>query len=98
MRIDRVGQLAAGVYLEECLSYHTPYAAALPDGRDPTEKEVVAALTRQGKPSLGKQELQDLLHELGGAGYGWLRREEVRRQLELLAASRAGVVKPAPGA
>jgi WD40 repeat protein len=75
-------------YLETFLTLHTPYAAELPQGRDPTEEEVRLALTRGGIPVWTVDDFQQLLYKLGCAGYGWLRPEGVRRKLEELAAQR----------
>jgi WD40 repeat protein/serine/threonine protein kinase len=69
-------------YLENFLVLHTPYAATLPTDRDPTEEEITLALTRQGTPIWTEEDFQKLLYTLGCAGYGWLRPEGVRQQLE----------------
>jgi WD40 repeat protein len=45
---------------------------------------------RAGKPSWGEKDFKQLLYTLGCAGYGWLRREGVRRQLEKMAADWKG--------
>ena len=77
-------------HLENFLTLHTPYAAALPSGREPTEEEVRLALTRWGRPDWDEQDFAGLLYTLGCAGYGWLRPEGVRRKLAELAAARRG--------
>jgi WD40 repeat protein/serine/threonine protein kinase len=58
-------------YLEIFLSLHTPYD---PDG-----------LSRVGPPTWTDADFQQLLTELGYRGYGWLRPEGVRRELEKMA-------------
>ncbi len=81
---------AARPHLEAFLSAHTPYAATLPADRDPTEQEVILALTRQGRLAWSEEDFQRLLFGLGCAGYGWLRPEGVRRELNRMASSWQG--------
>jgi WD40 repeat protein len=69
-------------YLETFLTLHTPYAAPLPQDREPLEEEIVLALTRRGKPSWTEEDFQGLIRQLQYAGYGWLRPEGVRAELE----------------
>jgi WD40 repeat protein len=80
---------SARSYLDQFLTLHTPYAAPLPQGRQPTEEEVTLALTRLGKPHWSEVDFQGLLHTLGCRGYGWLRPEGVRKKLEELAIERS---------
>jgi len=61
-------------YLDIFLTLHTPYA---PD-----------SLSRVGKPQWTEEDFQKLLQELGYRGYGWLRPEGVRRELEKMAKER----------
>ncbi|MCY7275749.1 MAG: hypothetical protein LH702_18940, partial [Phormidesmis sp. CAN_BIN44] len=87
-------------YLESFLVLHTPYAATLPTDsgigvsefgwatRKPTEAEIALALTRSGIPTWTEEDFQNLLYTLGCAGYGWLRPEGVRQQLEAMATPR----------
>jgi hypothetical protein len=63
---------------------HIPYAIALPTDRVPTEEEVALAPTRRGTPTWTEGDFQNLLYTLGCAGYGWLRPEGVRLQLEMM--------------
>ncbi|MDI7276330.1 MAG: protein kinase, partial [Anaerolineae bacterium] len=58
-------------YLVTFLTLHTPYG---PDG-----------LSRAGKPAWAEGEFQRLIGDLGLRGYGWLRPEGVRRELERMA-------------
>jgi hypothetical protein len=76
-------------YLENYLSLCTPYAAILPTDRKPSEEEIQRALTRVGRPNIALVEsnLKRLLHTLSYAGYGWLRPEGVRKELEKMAVS-----------
>ena len=67
-----------------------PFAGSLPQDREPTEEEVTLALTRRGRPRWGEADFQRLLDTLGCAGYGWLRAEGVRRELEKMAAEWEG--------
>jgi hypothetical protein len=75
-------------YLETFLTIHTPYAGDLPTDHKPTDSEITLALTRRGKPVWSEADFQRLLYTLGCAGYGWLRPEGVRRELEKMAADR----------
>ena len=72
-------------YLESFLNLHTPYAAELPQDHTPSEKEIRLALTHHGKPSWNDKEFDALIRRLQYAGYGWLRPEGVRKQLEEMA-------------
>jgi hypothetical protein len=75
-------------YLENFLTLHTPYAGTLPQNRQPTEQEITLALTRRGKPTWTEEDFKGLLSTLGCAGYGWLKLEGVRRELERMSAER----------
>jgi predicted NACHT family NTPase len=77
-------------YLEAFLSEQTPYAAALPGGRRPTDEEIALALTRRGRPVWTEEDFRRLLYALGCAGYGWLRPEGIRRELEKMTAAWQG--------
>ena len=68
-------------YLAAFLAVRTPYAADLPKDREPSEQEIVLALTRRGKPSWTDEDFKNLIETLVCAGYGWLRPEGVRRKL-----------------
>jgi WD domain, G-beta repeat len=76
-------------HLETFLTLHTPYAGALPQDRSPTEEEITLALTRCGAPAWTEEDFQGLLYTVGCAGYGWLRPEGVRRELEEMARGRS---------
>jgi WD40 repeat protein len=65
-------------YLKTFLLQHTPYLR---------QWFRTSALKRRGKPNWSEENFQKLLYILGCAGYGWLRPEGVRRQLEAMAAS-----------
>jgi WD40 repeat protein/serine/threonine protein kinase len=73
--------------LEMFLRCHTPYAETLPAEREPSQQEIQQALTRQGAPAWNEEDFQGLLHQLRTAGYGWLRQEGVRNQLEHMAST-----------
>jgi WD40 repeat protein/serine/threonine protein kinase len=72
-------------YLDIFIQQQTPYAATLPTYRKPTIAEITLALTRRGTPTWTETDFQKLLYTLGCAGYGWLRPEGVRQQLEAMA-------------
>jgi WD40 repeat protein len=78
-------------HLEIFLSLRTPCAGSLPEDRRPAEEEVTRALTRQGRPHWTEEDFRRLLDTLGCAGYGWLRPEGVRRELEEMAAGWQGL-------
>jgi WD40 repeat protein len=60
----------------------------------PPGQELIRALTRRGKPVWSEEDFEELLHTVGCAGYGWLRPEGVRRQLERLARGWRGPSPP----
>ena len=62
-------------FLNAFLTVHTPYADDL---------------VRRGKPSWTEDDFCRLLDKLGCAGYGWLRPEGVRRELDKMAATWQG--------
>ena len=74
-------------HLETFLCRQTPYAGTLPQDREPTEEEITASLTRKGTPSWTEADFQNLLYSLGCAGYGWLRPEGIRRELDRMVAN-----------
>lgn len=74
-------------YVENFLTQHTPYAAVLPQDREPSPDEITRALTREGRPAWTEDDFKQLLHTLGCAGYGWLRPGGVRKELEKMAAT-----------
>ena len=86
----------AASYLMNFLSLHAPYAGELPQGREPSQEEIAQALSRRGKPSWTDEDVQGLIRQLQGAGYGWLRPEGVRKKLEEMAANWQGP-PPLPG-
>jgi WD40 repeat protein/serine/threonine protein kinase len=61
-------------YLEIFLTLHTPYES--PD-----------SLVRKGKPVWTEEDFGNLIKKLQYAGYGWLRPEGVRRELEKMASN-----------
>jgi hypothetical protein len=71
-------------YLEAFLRLRTP-EFVMDRGGDilPVMQSVVS-------PSWTEEQFQGLLHTLGCAGYGWLRPEGVRRQLEAMARGEGG--------
>jgi hypothetical protein len=83
-------------YLENFLTLHTPYAAGLPQDREPSADEITRALTREGRPTWTDEDFQQLFYTLGCVGFGWLRPEGVRKELEKMAATWTGP-PPLPG-
>jgi predicted NACHT family NTPase len=77
-------------HLETFLTLHTAPGGVLPANRTPTNNEIKLALTHRGKPSWTEDDFRHLLEKLGCAGYGWLRPEGVRRELEKMAAAWQG--------
>ena len=73
-------------YLEYFLCQHTPYAAELPVEATPSDEQIQLALTRRGKPDWTDQDFQQLITQLQYAGFGWIRPEGVKRELEKMAA------------
>jgi hypothetical protein len=55
-------------------------------GCEPTDEGLTLALTRHGKPVWCEADFHQPLYTLGCAGYGWLRPEDVRRELERMTA------------
>jgi WD40 repeat protein/serine/threonine protein kinase/transposase-like protein len=75
---------AARPYLELFLSQQTPWGGSLPSDRKPSEQEIELALTRRGKPTWNDAEFQQRLCRLllSCGGYGWLRPQGVRAEVE----------------
>lgn len=73
-------------YLKTFLEQHIPYVATLPVDREPTEEEITLALTRRGTPTWTEENFQNLLYTLSCVGYGWLRPQGVRQQLQAMTA------------
>lgn len=69
-------------YLVSFLTTHTPYISALSGDQDPSEEDICSALTRRGKASWTEQDFQIFVRSLSNSGYGWLRPDGVRRELE----------------
>jgi hypothetical protein len=86
----------ASSYLESFLVLHTPYATELPAERKVSAQEVQQALTHRGTPTWSEEDFQCLLRQLLNFGYGWLRPEGVRRQLEQMVHNWQGL-PPLPG-
>jgi WD40 repeat protein len=74
-------------HLANFLTLHTPYAAVLPTDCKPSEEEITMALTRKGIPKWSEEDFKQLLHTLVCAGFGWIRPEGVRRELEKMVGS-----------
>ena len=76
--------------------YEFPEPAEWDEGARPHLESFLAlhAPPRRGlqhpKPEWGEEDFQKLLTDLGYCGYGWLRPEGVRRELEKMAAQRGG--------
>jgi hypothetical protein len=73
-------------YLETFLNCHTPYLGTLAQDRAPTEEEIQQALHARWATLLDRRRLPEgLLHTLGCAGYGWVRPDVWRAELERMA-------------
>jgi WD40 repeat protein len=72
-------------FLLNFLTLHTAFPSQLFHDKPLMEQETRFALTRRGKPRWTEEDFQQLLYTLGCAGYGWLRPEGVRRELETMA-------------
>jgi WD40 repeat protein/serine/threonine protein kinase len=83
-------------YLESFLACHMPYASTLTQNRRPTNDEIALALTRSGTPEWTEEDFQGLLHALGCSGYGYVRPEGVRAELERMGRDWKGP-PPLPG-
>ncbi len=73
--------------LEAFLTLHTPFAALLPQNREPTEEERRLALTRRGQPMWTEEDFEGFIRQLQYCGHGQLQPEEVRRRLEQIASA-----------
>lgn len=80
---------AARPYLEIFLTLHTPLTSSLL-GRIPLFGQNRQSPVRRGQPQWTTEDFKYLLNTLGNAGFGWLRPEGVRRELETMAASWKG--------
>jgi WD40 repeat protein len=80
--------VGARPFLEQFLTLHSPYRTETPN-----EADVTLLLQRKVKPSWEEDDFGELLIVLASAGYGWLRPEGVRRQLEKMAAHWQGPPK-----
>jgi len=72
-------------YLQTFLTLHTPRPGLLPQTREPSEQEIVAALSRHGLPVWTEADVGTLMYQLSSAGLGWLRPEGIRQQLAKMA-------------
>ena len=79
---DEGARPCLGVFLRA----HQPYESSSLPQDQPTGDEIRRALSRQGRPVWTDEDFQSFLHTLGGAGYGWLRTEGVRRELDRMTA------------
>ena len=72
-------------YLNTFLKNRCPYASELPGEGDPSYGEIVSSLTRRGKPVRLDEEMKGLLSTLGCAGYGSVRSELIKKELDVMA-------------
>jgi hypothetical protein len=98
-------------YLEMFLSLHTPFAVLEAErkrtvtervrsrlfGSTLAEEKPAVTLTRRGQPAWTEKDFQTLLRTLGYAGYGWLKPEGIRRQLNQMVRSWIGLPLPWKG-
>jgi WD40 repeat protein len=69
-------------YMETFLELHTPFAGEIPDGKKIPQNKLQAALSRKGTPQWSDDDFQEFFRYLGSVGYGWLRPDGVRKELE----------------
>jgi len=81
-------------HLSNFLTRHTPPCGRLPPLGVPTEQQVREALARRGRPAWTEADFDALMRTLAWAGYGWLRPEGVRRELERMSADWDGPGPP----
>jgi hypothetical protein len=79
--------------VQDFLTSQTPYAGQIPKDREPTREELTLALTRKGMPVWNEQEFEQLLSQLGCAGYGYIRSQGVRDELERMLERTAAEIK-----
>jgi WD40 repeat protein len=75
-------------YLESFLSLHSHYSLGKPGAELPLHEKLAHLSIPAGAPTWSEADFQDLLYSLGCAGYGWLKPEGVRKELERMAAER----------
>ena len=73
--------------VEEMLLTQVVYAY---QARPPTAEEMLLAIKREGRPTWTDEDFQTLLWELRCAGFGWLRPDGIRRELDRMASDRQG--------
>lgn len=77
------------------LTVHTPLALDVPEHGELPEEQIRLALTRHGRPSWSEREFEGLLRQLQYSGYGWLRPDGVRAQLDRMTQDWQGPPLPA---
>ncbi|MFF8232204.1 WD40 repeat domain-containing serine/threonine protein kinase [Streptomyces caelestis] len=75
-------------HLEAFLAAHTPFGRPVPTGLQVVSYD--PRLARHGKPVWSEADADALLRHLARAGYGWLRADGVRAELERMAAAWQG--------
>ncbi|MEV5385464.1 serine/threonine-protein kinase [Streptomyces sp. NPDC052721] len=75
-------------HLEAFLAAHTPFGRPVPPGLQAVSYD--PGLARHGKPVWSEADADLLLRHLARAGYGWLRADGVRAELERMAAAWQG--------
>jgi hypothetical protein len=74
------------------LTGHTVYASDRSRAPALSHNGIAQARSRRGKPVVSDEDFQRLMFTLGWAGFGWLRPEGVRRELERMVADWHGPV------
>ena len=69
-------------FMKLFLRAYQPRLGAPPHDREPSGEETTGLLTRAGQPMFGEPDIQRLLYSLGCAGYGWIRPEGIREELQ----------------
>jgi hypothetical protein len=71
-------------HLVNFLSVHSPHSHLVLNGQEPTQ-ESAFAISRHNKLVYSEADFTTLLHTLSCAGYGWVKAEGVRRELNNMA-------------
>jgi len=69
-------------YINSFLYIHTGKDYKFPDDREPSEEEINKAFSSQGLPVWTEWDGEQFLETLKYAGFGWIKAEEVKKELE----------------
>ncbi|MFW2331816.1 MAG: WD40 repeat domain-containing protein, partial [Nitrospinota bacterium] len=83
----------AKIFLENFISYHTPYMAEFPQSRKPFDREIVLALSRSGTPEFSPSFQTELQYMLGAAGFGWIDNKTLVSEFDKIVSNWKGSIK-----